>query len=115
MRTTANSTVRGLSVLPEAATLQNNREKTAFMEKVAKTHVYIAFAWQISSLAFGIILMSTGDYYHGALGFLCGLIVGIGYFLSLLTKTNPSKLFSWFLNAIALASLLTAYGLYVLF
>lgn len=115
MRTIANSKILMLGVFPKATTLQNNREKLNFKDNTARTHAYLALAWQISSLAFGSMLMGSGDYYAGALVLLAGLIVGIGQSLSILTKIHPSKIFSWFLSAIGLAGYISAYGALVSF
>jgi hypothetical protein len=115
MKTIANTKTLMLGVFPKETTLQNNREKLNFTDKTAKTHAYVTLVWQITSLAFGSMLMGSGDYYAGTIVLLAGLMVGIGQSLSILTKIHPSKLFSWFLYAIALLGCISAHGALVSF
>jgi hypothetical protein len=115
METNANSNLIELNVVRKSARLQNNRKSPDLEGEESKAHAYMALAWQVSSLMLGCLLMAQEDYFHGALGFSVGLIVGIGQSLSIWTKIHPSKLFMGFLLGVALAGLFSALGVFVSF
>ena len=115
METNANSNLIELNVQRKPVGLQNNRKRQDLGEEDRKAHAYMALAWQVSSLMLGCLLMAQEDYFHGALGFSVGLIVGIGQSLSVWKKIHPSKLFMGLLLGVALAGLFSAFGIFLSF
>ena len=115
METNANSNLIELNVVRKAAGLQNNRKRQGLGEEGRKARAYIAFAWQLSALIVGGVLMKEGISLAGVYALSIGVIIGIGHTLCVLTKINPSKLFMGFLFAVGLVGLFSALRIFVSF